>query len=53
MTIAGGVAATWPPPPSWSTPSPRCWRRGRLLTMSDLPLVHAFNPLELKALRKA
>jgi 4-hydroxy-tetrahydrodipicolinate reductase len=53
MTITGGVAGDVATAAIVVNAIPKMLAaRPGLLTMSDLPLVHAFNPLELKALRK-
>jgi len=53
MTIAGGVAGDVATAAIVVNAIPKMLAaRPGLLTMTDLPLVHAFNPLELKTLRK-
>lgn len=54
MTIAGGVAGDVATAAIVVNAIPKMLAaRPGLLTMTDLPLVHALNPLELKALRRA
>jgi 4-hydroxy-tetrahydrodipicolinate reductase len=54
MTIAGGVAGDAATAAIVVNAIPKMLAaRAGLLTMSDLPLVHALNPLELKSARRA
>jgi 4-hydroxy-tetrahydrodipicolinate reductase len=54
MTIAGGVAGDAATAAIVVNAIPKMLAaRPGLLTMADLPLVHALNPLELKAVRKS